>query len=187
MPNPSTRVDPSAVMTTPVYSQYQSLRFVVTMVLIYGAFHVAYHAIPDAILRDVVYFHGFVQPSSWLVNWLNPAEGVAAVGNQMRSPRAVLEIVRGCDGSGVWFLVSAAVLAFPASWRMRAVGVLAGAALVYCLNLARLVGLYFVAGYRGSWFLPLHTYFVPTLLIVVICLFFMQWAARAAAVHDRAR
>jgi len=58
--------------------------------------------------------------------------------------------------------------------------VLLGAALVYALNLVRLVGLYFVAAYRQSWFLLLHTYFIPSLLIVAIALFYLRWISYAA-------
>jgi hypothetical protein len=57
--------------------------------------------------------------------------------------------------------------------------------LVYALNLARLVGLYFVAAYRMPWFLPLHAYFVPSLLIVAVALFYMGWIAYAAPFSRR--
>lgn len=60
---------------------------------------------------------------------------------------------------------------------------LLGAVLVYALNLARLVGLYFVAAYHLPWFLPLHTYFIPSLLIVIVALFFMWWVSRASVRH----
>lgn len=152
-----------------------SLRFVLSMLLCYVAFYVIYCLVPDQVLRDVIYPYGLVGPSVSLLHWLAPAEDVATHANQLVSSRAVLEIVRGCDGSGVWFLVSAAMLAFPARWRYKVLGVLASAVLVYVLNLARLVGLYFAAVARPAWFVPLHGYFVPTLLIVIMCLFFMAW------------
>ncbi len=135
--------------------------------------------IPDWILRDVVYLHLFSRPSVGLINGLTPDADVRALANQVVSPRAALEVVRGCDGSGLWFLLAAAMLAFPATWRMKLIGVFSGAILIYWLNLSRLVGLYFVVANRPAWFVPLHTYFVPTLLIVITSLFFMVWAVRA--------
>ena len=154
--------------------------FVVRMLAYYGGFHLLYFLLPSAVLHDTIYPHLFGQPTAWLVNALIPDEAVVATANRIASPRAVLEIVRGCDGSGVLFLINAAVLAFPATWRARVAGVLLGAALVYVLNLARLAGLYVVASYRLPWFLPLHTYFVPSLLIVVMALFYLAWLAHAA-------
>jgi exosortase family protein XrtM len=157
------------------------LGFVVRMLVYYGVLHALYFLIPIAILHDQIYLQVFGRPSVGLIQLMAPAEGVSALANRIASPRAILEIVRGCDGSGVLFLISAAVIAFPASWRMRAIGVFLGALLVYALNLARLSGLYFVAAYHLPWFLPLHTYFIPSLLIVIVALFFMWWVAHASA------
>jgi len=168
-------------------SPFSGLRFVLLLVAVYGTCDWAYQRIPDAVLRDSVYFHVFVRPGAALVNLIAPGEHVQADGNLLRSSRALLEIVRGCDGAGALFLVLAAVLAFPATWKARAIGALSGAALVYGLNTLRLVGLYFVEAYRADWFQPLHTYFVPSLLVLTLCVFFMQWAAWASPARDAAR
>lgn len=154
--------------------------FALRMLAYYGVMHALYFLVPDAVLKDTVYPWLFGQPTAAAIAWQWPDEAVAAAANRLSSPRAVLEIVRGCDGSGALFLVTAAVLAFPASWRARMLGVLLGAALVYALNLLRLGGLYFVAAYRHAWFQPLHTYFIPTLLIVLVALFYLGWLARVA-------
>lgn len=127
------------------------LGFVVRMLVYYAVLHALYFLIPISILHDGIYLQVFGRPSAWLIHLMVPAEGVTALTNRIASPRAILEIVRGCDGSGVLFLISAAVVAFPASWRMRAIGVLLGILLVYALNLARLTGLYFVAAYHLPW------------------------------------
>ena len=160
------------------------LGFVVRMLVYYGVLNALYFLIPMATLHDQLYLQVFGHPSVALIHLMMPAEGVTAVANRIASPRAILEIVRGCDGSGVLFLVAAAVLAFPASWRQRGLGVLFGALLVYALNLVRLTGLYFIAAYRQPWFLPLHTYFIPSLLVVVVALYFMWWVARASSDLD---
>ena len=106
------------------------LGFVVRMLVYYAVLHALYFLIPISILHDGIYLQVFGRPSAWLIHLMVPAEGVTALTNRIASPRAILEIVRGCDGSGVLFLISAAVVAFPASWRMRAIGVLLGIVLV---------------------------------------------------------
>jgi exosortase/archaeosortase family protein len=67
---------------------------------------------------------------------------------------------------------------------MRALGILGGVLLVYLLNLARLSVLYFVVARAPDWFLPLHTYFIPTLLIVLVSLYYLAWVSRASVVRD---
>ena len=174
----------TTVMAAQAVSDPGVTRFVLTMFLCYAAFYCAYREVPDEWLRDIVYHYGLVLPSASLIHWLNPVQHVMADLNRLDSSSARLEIVRGCDGSGVLFLLSAALIAFPASRRMRFRGIALGAGVVYLLNLARLVGLYFVAAYHPSWFAPLHSYFIPTLLVVIDSLFFMRWARAASSSID---
>lgn len=154
--------------------------FALRLLLCYGLLHALYFMVPIPVLQDSVYPALFGHPTAAVIGWLAPDEAVTVLANRLSSPRAALDIVRGCDGSGVLFLVAAAVLAFPAGWRARISGVLLGALLVYGLNLVRLGGLYFIAAYHKSWFQPLHTYFIPTLLIVLVALFYLRWLAHVA-------
>ncbi|MGD9604430.1 MAG: exosortase family protein XrtM [Gammaproteobacteria bacterium] len=157
------------------------LTFALRLLLTYALFHGAYLLIPDRILHDVLYPTLFGVPTTEIVGRLAPGEAVSAQANRIASPRAVLEIVRGCDGSGALFLLAAAILSFPASARARTAGLLLGTVFLYALNLARMIGLYFVAAYRTDWFLPLHTYFIPTLLVVAVTLFYLVWLGRVGA------
>lgn len=158
--------------------------FVLRMLVFYGIMHGAYFLVPNSALHESIYPVLFGAPSVYVINGVSPAEQAFSQDNRISSRHAALEIVRGCDGSGVWFLITAAVLAFPAAWRMRALGILGGVLLVYVLNLARLAGLYFVVARVPDWFLPLHTYFIPSLLIVIVSLYYLAWVSRASIVRD---
>jgi exosortase family protein XrtM len=127
----------------------------------------------------VVYYHGFGVLCAQLIHFFAPLEQILAVHNHLQSPRADLEIVRGCDGAGALFLLMAAILAFPAPFKRKLKGVVLGVLLMYSLNLIRISGLYFVVAYHKDWFLLVHTYLAPTLLIVLACLFFAWWALGA--------
>jgi exosortase family protein XrtM len=163
---------------------WSSTRFAVLMVLLYAALHAAYFAVPDDTLRNG-FHHVLVSVSAAVINAVQPAAAVRAEGNLLSSGRAALEIVRGCDGSGVVFILTAAVLAFPAGWRAKLLGIAAGAAVVLLLNQLRIIGLYFVAAYREPWFLPLHAYLIPTLLVVAAAAFFLWWSQWASGPrHD---
>lgn len=154
---------------------------------IYGLMHHAYFQIPDDLLRDTLYHWGLVRPDVAVIDLLAPGEQVVAVGNHLVSARANLEIVRGCDGSGAMFLVVSAMLAYPASLGRKLAGVLAAAGFMYLLNLLRIAAIYFVVAYYPTWFLPAHTYFAPTLIVVLGCLFFAWWVAWARSDADGQR
>ena len=143
---------------------------------IYALLHYAYFKIPDELFREVIYSHGFVAPCTNLIHWILPDERVSVVQNHLVSPRADLEIVRGCDGAGALFLVVAALLVFPATFQRKLLGLGLGILLMYGLNLARITGLYFLIAYQRDWFPLVHTYLAPTLIILLACLFFAWWA-----------
>lgn len=167
-------------MTTPaVAMRFRPGLFLLVFVAVYGVLHVLYFALPDTVLRNGVHYYGIVMPAATALNLIAPGEAVSADRGTLRSARASLEIVRGCDGAGVAFLLVAAVAASAAGIRRKLLGILAGVALVYLLNELRVIGLYFVVAYRNDWFAPLHNYFVPMLLIVASVLFFLWWMAWA--------
>ena len=78
-----------------------------------------------------------------------------------------------CSGSDVIALSIAALLAYPAAWRRRLLGV--GVALVWlaCLNLARIVTLVNAAG--SPLFTPLHLYIWPAVMIGGSAAFVFGW------------
>jgi exosortase family protein XrtM len=140
--------------------------------------------IPDEFLRNDVYFYGIVCPSRLLIHWLAPAEQVAGIENRIVSAGVQLSIVRGCDGSGVAFLLIGAICAARAALRRTVLGILGALALVYVLNQLRIVALFFIDGWRPSWFTPMHVYFIPTLMILLGTLYFALWSGPTAAPHE---
>ena len=150
---------------------------------LYAAFHLMYFQIPDDILRNIIYRHGVVQICAELVHLITPGEPVMAVENRLQSGGVNLEIVRGCDGAGALFLLIAAILAFTASFKRKIAGLVLGGALLFGLNTLRITGLYYIAAYYPDYFSIVHTYFAPTFLIIVICLFFVWWALGFALVR----
>ncbi len=112
--------------------------------------------------RSVHPYHGVVKVCADLINIIAPLEQVLAQQNHLISAHAKLEIVRGCDGAGVLFLVISAILVFPASLRRKLLGLLFGVSLIYGINLLRIGALYFVVAYQPDYFSLIHTYLAPT-------------------------
>jgi exosortase family protein XrtM len=143
--------------------------------------------VPNSFLAETVYHNGIVSISANIINFFAPVEVTSAISNKLVSSKASLEIVRGCDGAGATFLLMAAILAFSATWKRKLTGLIGSLALMYVLNQVRVIGLYFVVAYERNWFNLLHTYFAPTLIIVICCIFFLwwvKWSSRLEMVSD---
>ena len=157
----------------PKYSP--QVRFVLLFIVFYIVMHVSYLAVPIEYLINFVYRWGINEPAAWVINAITNEQTVRVEGHRLISKTAILEIVRGCDGSGVFFIMASAILAFSASMRYKFWGVLSGLVLIYLLNQTRVIVLYFVVSKEPDWFVPLHTYYIPTLLIIIMCCFFIWW------------
>ena len=153
--------------------------FVALFALFFCLLYGIYFLVPDNLLRDVIYHHGICTIGADTINLLAPGENASAVANTIVSQKAILEIVRGCDGAGAMFLLIAAVLAFPARWRHRLLGLVGAIIFAYLVNQLRVVVLYFVTAYEPGWFTPLHTFYLPTLVVLLYCIAFGAWVFHA--------
>lgn len=169
-----------------LYGRHEWLQFIL-FVACYALLDYAYFKIPVDLFANVIYYHGVVAICADLVNWLAPLEQVWPKQNHLLSAKADLEIVRGCDGAGVLFLVVSAVLVFPSGWERKLLGLLLGIGLIYALNLLRICVLYFVIAYYPGWFQLIHTYVAPTLMVVLGCCYFAWWAfGSEPSIHEPA-
>ncbi len=154
---------------------FQSFRFIIVAGILYAAFHFAYNQIPDDYLRNTIYPNVIGHAAAKTIKTLTPDRTVVVSNNALISPRAKMNIVRGCDGSGVWFMLSAAIIGFGASFRQTITGLVAGTITVYIINQIRIVGLYYIIEHNRAWFPPVHTYYAPTLIIILVAGFFLLW------------
>ena len=112
------------------------------------------------------------------VTRLQAAAGSALVG----PPSVPVEATLACSGADALALCLAAIVAYPASWRMRAAGVGAGATLLLALNTIR-IGTLGRAAASPPWFDALHVYVWPAALTLAIAGFVFAWMR----VVDRSR
>jgi len=163
---------------------FQTLRFVVVAAVLYGLMHLAYHKVPDDTLREVIYPNLIGHAAAKVINTITPDRYVRVSDNKIASKKAVLNIVRGCDGSGVWFMLLAAVLGYGAKFKHTLVGLVLGSLTVYLVNQLRIIGLYYLVEYNRMLFPAVHTYFAPTLIVFIIAAFFLWWT-RWVAIHEQ--
>src|SRR5262249_13345955 len=152
---------------------------------IYGALEGAYFLLPDDLLRDI-YHCCIISVGADIIRLFSPREPVVAVANSLQSSGVTLEVIRGCDGAGVAFLVTSAIASFPARASRKLVGAVAGIALVYLLNETRIICLFYTLTRHKPWFLQIHVYYAPTLMIVLGCIYFAWWVSFAKGQHGGA-
>lgn len=98
-----------------------------------------------------------------------------------------VNINNGCNGLEATLFLVAAVLAFPASWRDRAIGGATGIALIQGVNLVRVLSLYLIGCYRRDWFDTFHLAIWQTIVFAVAILFFANWTRGKAPVDTAQR
>lgn len=157
----------------------RELRFALVFVLTFAVLQTAYTANRGGVLEHIVIDVATVCPSAAIINLIDPKKKAMANGQRIVSPQGSISILNGCEGTETVFLLTAALAAFQASWKNRLKGVLLGAGLVYCLNQARIVTLFFASHENRRWFDMIHGIIAPSLIIVLGSLYFLWWAKGA--------
>jgi exosortase H (IPTLxxWG-CTERM-specific) len=113
-------------------------------------------------------------------------QDVRMQGTIIRGRRFAVNIRNGCNGVEAMLIFLAAVLAFPAPWRARLLGLVVGAVAIQVVNLIRVVALFLTGAYFPSWFDASHTVVWQTVVILFSVLLWILWANRLAAPRERA-
>jgi len=103
--------------------------------------------------------------------------GVIATANEIR--RGVggpgISIVAGCSGVEAVLILVSAVLAFPAPWKHRLLGVAIGFVAIQALNLVRIISLFYLHEWNQVWFEWFHLYLWQALIILDALVFWLIW------------
>jgi exosortase H (IPTLxxWG-CTERM-specific) len=122
---------------------------------------------------------GIARVSGAVLNLLG--QDVTMQGTVIRSPRFSVNIRNGCNGVEAMLIFLAAVLAFPASWRSRLIGLALGILAIQIVNLIRVVALFLTGVYFPRLFASSHTVIWQTIVILFGVLLWIFWANRFAA------
>ena len=153
-----------------------------------------------ALLSELVYY-GFALESSAMQAYLETlarisgsilswfTDGIQVRGSLITGSLFSVEIAEGCDAYRICALLAAAMLAFPATWKQKAVGLVLGLVWLNALNFVRICGLYFVGGLVYSQFHHAHVIYFPIFLIamtVAAWIVWVRWVTREEVVGNAA-
>lgn len=96
------------------------------------------------------------------------------------------QVTQVCTAWGPAVLLVAAVLAYPASWRRRASGLLVGLPLLLMLNVVRLVSMAWLGVRWPDLFEQAHGFWWQALVILSVALGWLAWAHRLEAERSAA-
>lgn len=148
------------------------LRFVVLLVVFYLV--VASRPVNDRVI--VPFTAGIASVSGAVLNAIGEKSEVE--GTEIRSSSFGVNIENGCNGVETALLFGAAVLAFPASWTRRLLGLAAGFFAIQALNLFRVVTLVWIGIHRPALFNSSHTVIWQSVVVLFGVLLFLLWASR---------
>jgi len=161
------------------------LRRAVLFLLLFAIMQTLYGATRGTWLERLVIDRMTVQTAAWLIDIATPAINVTAVGSRLRAAGGGINVLNGCEGTDVMFLMACAVFVAPLAWRHRMIGLVIGGFMVFALNQIRILALFYAFRSDKALFDILHGVIAPVLLIMAIAAFFVFWMNRYAATASR--
>jgi exosortase H (IPTLxxWG-CTERM-specific) len=113
--------------------------------------------------------------SVWLVSLFDPH--AIAYGKVLESTKNgfAISIERGCNGVEAVIILVSAMLAFPAPWKHRLVGIGLGFIAIQALNLVRIISLFYLGQWNRTWFDWFHLYLWQALIVLDALVAFLIW------------
>lgn len=84
-------------------------------------------------------------------------------------------ILAGCNGVEAMIVLIAAMLAFPAPWKHRLIGIAAGIVAIQALNLVRIVSLFYLGQWDREVFEWAHLYAWQVLVMIDALVVWLVW------------
>ncbi|RZJ06816.1 MAG: exosortase H [Haliea sp.] len=131
----------------------------------------------------VVPFTGLLASvSAFLIRLVDPS--VLSYGNVLQDMRTGIgiSVEAGCNGVEACIMLAAALVAYPAAWRLRLAGLVAGCIAIQLLNLVRIISLYYLAQWSKPAFEFAHLYLWQALImldVLVVWLVWLRWVTRS--------
>ncbi len=122
--------------------------------------------------------HAVIAPAGWIAALLGDT-AVWVEGATIRAPGASIIVRPGCEGVELPLMTAAGLLAWPAGWRQRLLGIAMICTLLLFANQVRLAVLMRAIEFDRGWFEFLHSTGGPVVLASMAVGCFLLWTRRA--------
>lgn len=113
--------------------------------------------------------------SAWLVKLFDPQVLARGKVLQSSSNGFAVSIEAGCNGVEATIVLVAAILAFPASWTRKLIGVAVGVVAVQGLNILRVISLFYLGQWSFKVFEWAHLYVWQALIMLDVLIVWLLW------------
>jgi exosortase family protein XrtM len=143
--------------------------------LVFLALQLGWQALSGTAVQKFIVHDCTVQTAAALVNLLTPNVHASAVNFTLQAVGGSLNIINGCEGMEALFILCAALVVAPMPWKLRALGFLFGTVVVFVINQARILVLFYAYRTDASLFDLLHGTITPIAVVVLVCSYFYAW------------
>ncbi len=142
-------------------------RFAVTYLALMGLFYllIGLKPVENVISLNGLYTKGVVILTSKILEMLSIPSTYQ--GSFINLPSTVLDVRFGCNGLEAVMIYSVAVIAFPASWKDKLMGILGGFLVIQVINILRISSLVYSAIHFKDLFEYIHIYIAQGMMIAV--------------------
>ena len=151
------------------------LRFIVLFLVILTTLFVAELLQPVELHVIEPFTSGIARVSVWLVGLFDAH--AYSVGKELHTTASsfAISIERGCNGVEAMIILLSAMLAYPAPWRYRLLGIGIGFVAIQALNLVRIISLFYLGQWNRTWFDWFHLYLWQALIVLDALVAFLVW------------
>ena len=151
------------------------LRFFVLFIVILVALFAAELTSPAQNAFVLPWTTALARISAGLITLFDP--GVATYGKVLQSTANgfAISIEAGCNGIEAAIILIAAMLAFPAPWGHRLIGIVAGLTAVQALNIVRVISLFYLGQWSIRAFEWAHYYLWQALIMLDVLIVWLVW------------
>jgi exosortase/archaeosortase family protein len=147
---------------------------------VFASLQLAWQGARGTGLESFVIHTCIVRPAAVVVNFLTPDVHAHAIHFSLRARGGGLDILNGCDGLEALFLLIGAFAVVPLPWRLRVPGLLLGTAVVYLVNQARILTLFYAYRADHALFDTLHASVTPIAVILLVAGYFYVWLVHSS-------
>lgn len=100
---------------------------------------------------------------------------VVVAGTRMTSDLGSVDIKEGCNGIYATVILLAGVVAFPATWRQKLIGVVFGTVALFAINIIRVITLFYLSRSYPKLFDEAHMFIWQFVIIICGGLLWLVW------------
>jgi exosortase H (IPTLxxWG-CTERM-specific) len=165
-------------------------RFAVTYIVLMGTFFALISFTPLQKIIDLngLYSRMIVIITSAVLSVLGMP--VTHSGTLIHLPTVTLDVVFGCNGLDAAMIFAIAVIAYPAPWKKKLIGIAGGFAVLQVINIIRIVILAYLANsgvHLTQYFEYIHLYVAQGMMIAIslgIFFLYLNYAKTSQAAHQ---